>query len=312
MTNKDKGFQGKKSGFARANSKTDTHKDAKEKISALSEVILDRRLTQKLRVDSLKEALVFGENVFSLKDRLILISILLKQKDFASPYYLVVKTLEKDIRQKQKTVIASKIEKHIKYLQTSQKTFNSEKYAEIQKQVEIFREAEKLGTNAFKGAGRHHFFWTYVAIQKYLGNSESHLENNRQMNNQFLESLESLVVMKRWNKFEQGSRKAKKTNCMIYAAVFGIFNDVDFSYDACRAVIKFGNEMAENFEERITLTEKFVSEFNLNLTQKTEDARVKREVDNMLREQFELQRLAILKQSPLSPYYGDPFVNNRW
>ncbi len=70
--------------------------------------------------------------------------------------------------------------------------------------------------------------------------------------------------------------------------------------------------MAENFEERITLTEKFVSEFNLNLTQKTEDTRVKREVDNMLKEQFELQRLAILKQSPLSPYYGDPFVNNRW
>jgi hypothetical protein len=23
-------------------------------------------------------------------------------------------------------------------------------------------------------------------------------------------------------------------------------------------------------------------------------------------------RLDILKQSPLSPYYGDPFVNNRW
>lgn len=312
MTNNKKRLQNNTSGFAIANSKTESLKDAKEKISTLSRVILDRKSTQNLRVESLEEVLAFGENVFSLKERLILINNLIKQRDLASPYYLVVKTLEKDIREKQKTVIASKIEKHIKILQTSQKTFDSEKYAEIQKQVEIFREAEKLGNNSFKRAGRHHFFWTYVTIQKYLGNSESDLEKDRQINNQFLESLDSLVVMKHWNKFEQGSRKAKKINCMVYAAVFGIFNDVDFSHDACLAVITFGNELSENFEQRITLTEKFVSDFNLNLTQKTEDMRVKRDADNQLKEQFELQRLDILKQSPLSPYYGDPFVNNRW
>jgi hypothetical protein len=70
--------------------------------------------------------------------------------------------------------------------------------------------------------------------------------------------------------------------------------------------------MAENFEERINLTEKFVSEFDLNLRQRTEDARIKSEADNKLKEQFESQRLAILKKSPLSSYYGDAFVNNRW
>jgi hypothetical protein len=304
--------QNKASGFARAKSESESLDDAKEKISTLSRVILDRKSTQNLRVESLKKILDFDERVFSLKERLILVDNLLKQRDLVSPYYLIVKTFESDLRQKQKAVITTKIEKHVKNLQTSQKTFNSEKYADIQKQIKVFKEAEKLGSNNFKGAGRYHFFWTYVAIQKYLGNSESDLEKNRQINNHFLESLESVVVMKRWNKFEQGSRKAKKTNCMVYAAVFGIFNDVDFSHDACRAVLSFGNEMAENFEERINLTEKFVSEFDLNLRQRTEDARVKSEADNKLKEQFESQRLAILKKSPLSSYYGDPFVNNRW
>jgi hypothetical protein len=311
INNKNKP-QKKKSSFTRTNSKKETLHEAKEKILALSRVVLDRKSSQNLRVESLKEALTFDENVISIKERLALINNLLNQKDLVSPYYLGVKTIEKEVRQNQKSKIILKIEEHITQLQLTQESFDREKYSEIQAKVRIFREAEMLGSNSFKGAGRHHFFWTYVVLQKYLETVESNSGRHRHENNEFLRILEPLVTLKYWNKFEQGSRKAKTMNCMVYPVVFGIYNDVDFSDDACRAVLTFGNEMAGNFDQRVIFTETFITELKIYESQRSENLQIKDDADRKLREEFQRHRNNVLRQYPLGSYYGEGFVNNRW
>jgi len=302
MVNKKNKLQDKKSGFTETNSKKESLHEAKEKILSLSRVILDRKSSQNLRVASLKEALAFDEIVLSPKERLALINNLLKQKDLVSPYYLEVKTIEKEVRQNQKSKIILKIEEHITQLQLTQESFDREKYSEIQAKGRIFREAEMLWSNSFKGAGRHHFFWTYVALQKYLETVEFNSGRDRHENNEFLRSLEPVVALKDWNKFAQGSRKAKTMNCLIYPVVFGIYNDVDFSDDAFRAVLEYGNEMAGNFDQRVISTEKFITKLKNYQSQRSENLHVKDDADQKLREKFH----------PLGSYYGEGFVNNRW
>jgi len=281
-------------------------------VSELSKTILDRELSQAIRLKSLEEILMLEESVFGLKERLALIERLLKKELLLHSSYSEIKAIELAIRQKQKSQISSLIESQIKDLKTSQKAFDYKRYSEIEKQVDVFREAEKLGSIAFKGAGRHSFFWTYVVIQKYLEGASSDLERNRSSNNQFLKNLDLLVSLKLWNKFELGSRREKTANCLVYAAVFGIFNDVDFNHNACREVLSFGNEMADNFEAKIKLTENYLVEFKANQTQRMQKLKIKDEADKKLREQFEKLRLDILTKSPLGPYYGESFVNNRW
>lgn len=281
-------------------------------ISELSKIVLDRKVAQGAKVESLKEILSFGEDIFSIRDRLKLIDNLLKQKSLVDPYFLSVKTIEKDIRQKQKTRVISKVEDHIALLQMNHKTFNNERYSELKAEVKVFRQAEKLGSNSFKGAGRYHFFWTYVILQKYLETGEINYERNRHINNEFLRSVEPLVTLKPWNKFEQGSRKAKSIDCMLYATIFGVFNDVDFNDDACRAVLTFGIEMAGNFDQRVISTKNFLAELKNYNSQKAKDVHVKDNADQKLREEFQRNRSKILKQSPLGTYNGEGFVNNRW
>ena len=281
-------------------------------LSELSKAILGKDVPQVLRMKSLEEILNLDESVFGLKERLALIERLLKGEVLYQSSYSEIKAIEIAIRQEQKSRVSTLVESQIRRLQKSQELFNYKRYSEIEKQVDVFKEAEKLGSMAFKGAGRHNFFWTYVVIQKYLEGAGSDLERNRSLNNQFLKSMDSLVSLKRWNKFELGSRRQKTSNCMVYGAVFGIFNDVDFNYNACRAVLSFGNEMADNFETKINLTESYLSEFKANQTQRIENLKIKKEADKKLRDQFEKLRLEILKTSPLGPYYGESFVNNRW
>lgn len=283
-----------------------------ERISELSRIVLDRKTAQGAKLVSLQEILSFGEDVFNIKDRLKLIDNLLKQKSLIDPYFLSIKTIEKEIRQKQKTRVISKIEDHIALLQMNSKTFNNERFSELKENVKVFRQAEKLGSSSFKGAGRHHFFWTYVILQKYLEAGEINYERNRYINNEFLRSIEALVTLRPWNKFEQGSRKAKSTDCMLYATIFGIFNDVDFSDDACRAVLTFGIEMASNFDQRVMSTKNFIAELKNYDSQKAEDLRVRDDADQKLREEFQRNRSKILKESPLGTYNGEGFVNNRW
>ena len=286
--------------------------ESKKTILELSKTILQKDVSEVLRMKSLKEILNLEESVFGLKERLVLIERLLRRELFHHSSYSEIKEIEIAIRQQQKSHISIMVENQIRSLQQSQESFNFTRFSEIEKQVDVFKEAEKLGSNAFKGAGRHSFFWTYVVIQKYLEVAGSDLERNRSSNNLFLKSLESLVSLKRWNKFELGSRRQKTANCMVYAAVFGIFNDVDFNYNACRAVLSFGNEMADNFEAKIKLTENYLAEYKSNQNQRMENLKIKKEADEKLREQFEKLRLDILKESPLGPYYGESFVNNRW
>lgn len=284
----------------------------REQISELSGIVLDRKAAQGAKVGSLKEILSFDEDIFSIKDRLKLIDNLLKQKSLVDPYFLSVKTLQKDIRQNQKSKIISKIEHHITLLQETQETFNKEKYSEIQAKAKIFRQAEKLASDSFKGAGRHHFFWTYVSLQKSLETAEMNSTRNRQVNNEFLRSLGPLVSFKRWNKFEQGSKKAKSMNCIVYAVVFGIFNDVDFNDDACRAVLTFGNEMAGNFDQRFSLTEKLIVELKNHESQKAKNLQIQDEAVKKFSEELQRIRNEKLKQSPLGTYNGEGSVNNRW
>ncbi len=311
MDNKDK-TQDKNSSFSRANSKKDIHHEAKEKILALSREVLDRKSSQNLRVASLKEALAFDEIVFSTRERLALINNLLKQRELVSPNFLEVKTIENEIRQNQKSQVILKIEEHITELQFTQKSFDKEKYSEIQSKGRIFREAELLGSNSFKGAGRHHFFWTYVVIQKYLETEAFNPGRHRHENNKFLKSLEPLVTLKHWNKFEQGSRKAKTMNCMLYPVVFGIYNDVNFNDEACRDVLAFGNEMVAGFDQRVISTEKFISELKNYESQRSNHLQVKDDADRKLREEFQIHRNNVLRQYPLGSYYGEGFVDNRW
>ena len=286
--------------------------ESKKTILELSKTILQKEVSEALRMKSLKEILNLEESVFGLKERLVLIERLLKRELLHHSSYSEIKEIEIAIRQQQKSHISIMVENQIRTLQQSQELFDFTRFSEIEKQVDVFKEAEKLESIAFKGAGRHSFFWTYVVIQKYLEGAGSDLERNRSSNNLFLKSLESLVSLKRWNKFELGSRRQKAANCMVYAAVFGVFNDVDFNYTACRAVLSFGNEMADNFEAKIKLTENYLAEYKSNQTQRMENLKIKKEADEKLREQFEKLRLDILKESPLGPYYGESFVNNRW
>ena len=151
-----------------------------------------------------------------------------------------------------------------------------------------------------------------MLLLKYLENKEIKYGRNRYTNNEFLRGVEPLVTLKPWNNFEQGSRKAKSTDCMLYATIFGIFNDVDFSDNACRAVLTFGIEMAGNFDQRVVSTKNFLAELKNYDSQKVKDTQIKDGADQKLTDEFQENRHKILKQSPLGTYNGEGFVNNRW